>query len=98
MIDVIIYEYGTNEIIDGAELEVLPRVGEYFLMTDKIDIDWKDHFYIVRGVTHTKGGEIAIHVEKQNLAEIEQREKRMNEMMKKLNDISNRVKPNTMEI
>ena len=92
MIDVIIYEYGTNEIIDGAELEVLPRVGEYFLMTDKIDIDWKDNFYIVRG------GEIAIHVEKQNLVEIEQREKRMNEVMKKLNDISNRVKPNTMEI
>lgn len=84
-IEVTIYEYGTNELLDAAMLRVIPRVGEFFIMTKTIDATWEDNMYIVRGVTHTLGGEVAIHIEKQNMKELHTKEERIKDIMDRLN-------------
>ena len=59
--------YGDNEHLFDAVVEVVPRVGEFFIKDVDINDDWKQKFYIVRAVTTTLGNYVYVHLEQQDV-------------------------------
>lgn len=81
-----LYEYGTNKQLGNVVLADLPRVGEFFILSEEIEEDWEEKFYIVKNITHTlKDGYKSIHIERYDVEEARRKEERLQAVMDKLN-------------
>ena len=58
--------YGSNEELLSTDLDHIPAIGDFMMLTETIRPNWKDHFYIVRAVTHLLDNSVQIHLEKYN--------------------------------
>lgn len=85
-----LYNYDNNEVLGTTVLADIPRVGEYFILSEEIEEGWEQLFYIVKSVTHTlKDGYISLHLERYDVNAARAKEEQLQQLMEKLR---NRVK------
>lgn len=77
-------EYGTNKELCKHSMDSIPRVGEYVILSQHIESDWKKVFHIVRAVSYTLGGDIIVHIEYYDIDKEADRERQFREQLGKL--------------
>lgn len=81
-----LYEFGTNKQLGQTILADLPRVGEFFILSEGIDENWAEKFYIVKSITHTlQDGYKSIHIERYDVEEARKKEERIQAAMERIN-------------
>jgi hypothetical protein len=78
---VTLYKWGSNEQMMDIDLEHVPAMGDYLLLNDKITPNWKNHYYIIRAVTHLLNSDLILHVEKYNPDEVEERASKIRDIL-----------------
>ena len=81
-------EHSTNKELCKQSMDSIPRVGEYMILSQHIEADWKKVFHIVRAVSYTLGGDVIVHVEYYDIDKEAEKERRFREQLEEL-----RVKP-----
>lgn len=85
MINIELLEYESNKPLgETNKCDVVPRVGEYFILDEDIKEDWKKKFYIVRAVTHTLSGSIIVHIEYHDVDKAKEAQEKWEELRNKV--------------
>lgn len=80
-----LYNFDDNKVLGTTVLADIPRVGEYFILSEEIEEGWEELFYIVKSVTHTlKDGYVSIHLERYDVNAARAKEEQLQKLMEKL--------------
>lgn len=83
MVKIRLYDFASSRFIRESELCAVPQVGEYYMDTPEVTPDWKEHYFIVRGVTYLEGGAVGVHIEKYDP---EEEANKISDLLKEIND------------
>ena len=80
-----LYNFDDNKVLGTTVLADIPRVGEYFILSEDIEEGWEELFYIVKSVTHTlKDGYVSIHLERYDVIAVGSKEEQLQNLIEKL--------------
>lgn len=78
---VTLYEWGSNKEMMEIDLSHVPAMGDYLLLHEKITPNWKNHYYIIRAVTHLLSDDLVLHVEKYNPDEAKEKADKLRDIL-----------------